>query len=366
MATAEVKNQCQHGHLNSEKESFKMKSEIYLKPVANLSKILAMALIAVPLFYSNAGAADKLRLTVPVKAVSFAPLYLAVDGGYFKKHGVDLEVIVVRGGPAAVASLLGGDVQFVSVADDEVLKVAKSNKVIRVYNYNNSFTQNLQVSNAFLKARKITLDMPWKERVKRMKGMIMGVIVPGGSSDLAGRWMFKQAGLHPTNDMKILRIGGLPSLLSAMRGGNIDGFVLSPPAGPIVEAGGFGKIAVPYSDIAEFHNEPFLGIDTLNTYMRDHRDIVARVVTAVAEAQAAIHKDPASAAKTLRTGSFASISQAILERSLSLMQDAFRPTKMSNDGWNFVKAMRIAVGRAEFADLNVTEGVHWTNEFSPK
>ena len=79
-----------------------------------------------------------------------------------------------------------------------------------------------------------------------------------------------------------------------------------------------------------------------------------------------IYKDPAAAAATLHGGSFSAIGQPILERSLRLMQSAYRPAKMSAKGWDFVKAMRIAVGRKEFANMTVKEGVHWTNDLYPK
>jgi len=315
---------------------------------------------------SPARAAEQLTLTLPVKTVSFSPIFLAIDGGHFAARDVSVKVVVVRGGTPAIASLLAGDAQFISVADDEVLKVANSGRLVRVYAFSNSFTQNLQVHSEVLKDRGITMDMPVYDRVRRLKGITFGVIIPGGSSDLAGRWLFQQAGLDPQNDMKILRIGGLPALVAAMKVRKIDAFVLSPPAGPIVEAQKIGAITVRYDEIPQFANEPFLGIDTTREYLKSHRDVVRRVVDAVAEAQSEIYADPKKAAAALKKGSFASIGLPVLERSLELMRHAYRPEKMTAEGWAFVKSMRVGLGRREFGEVEMKEGVNWTNEFYPK
>ena len=323
-----------------------------------VSVALAAAVWAMP-----AQAVEKLTIAVPVKTVSFAPLFLAIDGGHFKRRGIEMKVVVVRGGTPTLAALLAGDVQFISVADDELLKVAKSRRIIRVLAFTNSFTQNLQVRNGILAERKITMDLPVFERVRRLKGITIGVIIPGGSSDLTGRWLFQQAGLNPKTDMKVLRIGGLPALIAALKASKIDAFILSAPAGPIVEATKIGKITVRYDEIPQFVDEPFLGIDTLRVYLAANRGIVKRVVEAVAGAQKEIYKDTKAAAKILQKGSFGRMGLKIVERSLDIMRNAYRTEKMTEARWDFVKKMRVGLGRKEYADVEMKEGIHWTNEF---
>jgi ABC-type nitrate/sulfonate/bicarbonate transport system substrate-binding protein len=328
--------------------------------------LLAAAFSIIAAAATAAMAADRLTLTLPVKTVSFAPIFLAIDAGHFARRDIDMKVVVVRGGSPAIASLLAGDAQFISVADDELLKVAESDRIIRVHCFSNAFTQNLQVRGEILEARKITAELPVYERVRRLKGITFGVIAPGGSSDLAGRWLFRQAGLDPQADMKILRIGDMPALIAALKTGQIDAFVLSAPAGPIVEHQGIGKIAVRYDEIPQFADEPFLGIDTRRDYVAANRDLVRRVVEAVATAQSEIFHDPGAAAAKLKQDSFAQIDLPILEKSLVLMRSAYRAEKMTKERWDFVRAMRVALGNRDLADIEVKEGVHWTNDFFPR
>jgi len=42
-----------------------------------------------------------------------APVLAAVDGGYFRKHGVDVKPLIMAGSSTALAAMLSGEVNFV-------------------------------------------------------------------------------------------------------------------------------------------------------------------------------------------------------------------------------------------------------------
>src|SRR5665213_967634 len=147
---------------------------------------------------AGVSAQEKLVTATPTKAISFAPLYLAMDGGAFQKRGIEMSIVLLSGGTLPLTAMINGNAQFAALADDGLMDLASTGRVICVYSYVNSFTQNLQVRNAFLDSHKVTMDLTWQERVRRMKGITMGVLALGGSSDLAGRWLWKEAGLDYT------------------------------------------------------------------------------------------------------------------------------------------------------------------------
>lgn len=322
------------------------------------------AIVGLSHFTATSLAADKVTLSIPVKAVSFAPIFLALDSGGFRARNIDMNVVVLKGGTPVIASLLAGDAQFASLADDELLKVADAQKIIRVHAYSNSFTQNLQVRSAIVQQRHVTDSMSWKDRVKNLKGITVGVLQLGGASDIAGRWLWQQAGLDPKADMKIIRVGGLPALIAAMREENIDAFVLSPPAGQILEAQKTGKIVVKFNEVPEWADEPYLGIDSKRDFLANNKELVGRVVAAVAEAQAKIYADPESAAAVLAKGSFSSTKGGLLAQSLVMMRSAYRPEKMTQQRWKHISDMRVSLGIKDAAQIEMKEGIHWTNEFA--
>jgi len=59
------------------------------------------------------GALEKAKIKVGVlPVVDVAPFYRAVDNGYFKQEGLDVEVVLAASGPKAIESLIGGDLDI--------------------------------------------------------------------------------------------------------------------------------------------------------------------------------------------------------------------------------------------------------------
>ena len=46
--------------------------------------------------YAQSKSLEKVRLTVPAKALTFVPYYFGKSQGIFAKEGIDLEIIVMR------------------------------------------------------------------------------------------------------------------------------------------------------------------------------------------------------------------------------------------------------------------------------
>jgi NitT/TauT family transport system substrate-binding protein len=59
------------------------------------------------------GPVEKPKIKVGVlPVVDMAPFYRAVDSGYFKQEGLDVEVVTAASGPKATESLIGGDLDI--------------------------------------------------------------------------------------------------------------------------------------------------------------------------------------------------------------------------------------------------------------
>ena len=58
-------------------------------------------------------AAEVFRVGFPSLATGFAPSWVTADKGIWKKHGLDVELIYLRGGSRTVSALIGGSVDFI-------------------------------------------------------------------------------------------------------------------------------------------------------------------------------------------------------------------------------------------------------------
>lgn len=305
----------------------------------------------------------KVKMALPVKVLVAAPIFLAVDSGALKKQNIDMDIVIFRGGPPSITALLAGEVQFMSVAVDEFLKVAGKGKVIRVYDYAHSNTLNLQMGNDFLKAHKVNLKLPVKERIRQLKGATLGTVTVGGATDVYARWLFKYAGLDPQADVRIIRVGGVPAMLASVKAKQIDGFMLSPPAGQIMQARHLGKIVVPFTEVPPFANHEYFGVTVTPGYLAKNRSIIKKVVDAIQESQALAYRDPKKAAEILHKHSFKQVSEKLLEAALMQARVAFRPGPMTAADWaNTIGLMRDA-GFKEVENLKLVQGRDWTNEF---
>ena len=61
--------------------------------------------------------AETFRVGFPSLATGFAPSWVAADKGIWKKHGLDVELIFLRGGSRTVSALIGGSVDFIIGSD---------------------------------------------------------------------------------------------------------------------------------------------------------------------------------------------------------------------------------------------------------
>lgn len=176
--------------------------------------------------------AEPLRIAYTSIAMVFAPLWTTQEAGIFKKHGLDVELLYIAGGPPSTQALLAGDVKISFTAAGAVVAA------------------NLAGSDAVLLGTTIdTLPFevwsaPSIREPSQLKGTKMGVTRIGATSDFVARYILKKWGLKPGSDIVIFQTGAGPEVFAALKGGSIQSGVIS--AGPYTveaEKEGFVRLA---------------------------------------------------------------------------------------------------------------------------
>ena len=148
---------------------------------------------------------------------SQAPAWIAQDQGFFRKYGLDSQLLFVEGGSRTVQTLISGDVLAAQVAGSSVLQSnLQGSGVVMVAGFLNTMDYKLIVS------RDIT-------RPDQLKGKIMAVSRIGSSSDFATRYALEKYGLAPDKDVAIVQIGSQPARFSALETGKIHGVMIAIP-----------------------------------------------------------------------------------------------------------------------------------------
>ena len=146
-----------------------------------------------------------------------SPAWIAYEKGFFRKHGLDVQLIFIEGGTKTVQTLISGDVTAAQVAGSSVIQSnLKKSGVVMVGGFLNTLDYKLIVS------RDIT-------RPDQLRGKTLAVSRIGGSSDFATRYALEKYGLSPDKDVNIIQIGSQPARMAALEAGKIHGSMIAVP-----------------------------------------------------------------------------------------------------------------------------------------
>src|SRR6476646_5856433 len=143
-----------------------------------------------------------------------APVLAGVDGGYFKKYGLDVKPLVMSGSSTAIASMLSGEMSFITIAGSGIINAHLAGRdAVMIAGTVNYAPYELVVSKEI-------------KRIEDLKGKKLGIARFGGSADFLARWGLEKHGLKPGKDVIILQTGGNPERLAAVSQGAIQATLL--------------------------------------------------------------------------------------------------------------------------------------------
>ena len=178
-------------------------------------------------------ALQKLRMTIPVPALVFYPIYVAQDKGYFANEGIEMEVISTQGDGPDVDALIAGSVQFTASTPNRLLNAYEQGKPLKaVMSISNKMGIHCFMNKESAEKAGIKDGMALDEKFKRLKGMTIAGTRPGSFSYVIAIDYAKRGNLVPQKDMKIIGIGGGPQMLAAVENKQVDAGCF---ASPLVE-----------------------------------------------------------------------------------------------------------------------------------
>jgi NitT/TauT family transport system substrate-binding protein len=160
-----------------------------------------------------------------------APLWVTFERGFFRKYGLDVQVVLIESGTTAAQSLVSGDVSFAHMAGAAVMQGnLRGADTVMIAGVVNTLIFQLYTDKSI-------------SRPDQLKGKAVGVTRFGSSTDFAMRYALEKYGLEPNKDVTILQLGNVPALLSALEGGKLQAAMLSPPTTLRAKKAGFPVLA---------------------------------------------------------------------------------------------------------------------------
>ena len=122
-----------------------------------------------------------------------------------------------------------------------------------------------------------------------LRGKILGVTLPGSTTDLTARILLTQMGLTPGKDVQVTHLQGMPDIITALVQGRIDaGIVSAPTTVKLRQAGLKELIDVGARNLPMIH----AGLATTREFIKGNPDKVRRYVQAYIEGSKIARTDP--------------------------------------------------------------------------
>src|SRR5512135_2315563 len=139
------------------------------------------------------------------------PLMVAQDFGFFGAEGLDVKIVLIRGGPTAMAALVGGGVDYTLVAGVAAVRAIAQNAPMQIISGIQPYMDYTLIG-----AKGIA-------GVNDLKGKVVGVTGPGGIAEFAAVEGLAKKGLVRDRDYKILYgVGNSPARAQALESGRIQ------------------------------------------------------------------------------------------------------------------------------------------------
>jgi len=196
-------------------------------PVSLLAAFLIFA------FFTCSFAADT-KITVGYAAISprTLPLIIAQEQGLFAKHGIETRLVLIKGAPILVASLISGDIEIGYTGGTSVIGAAAQGTYLKILASVSSKLTHTIIANPSIKT------------AESLRGKRFGIQSIGGSTWMHTMLGLEYIGLDPKRDnVNLLVIGDSVLIGQSLEAGRIDAAVLDGALARRLRSKGFSVIA---------------------------------------------------------------------------------------------------------------------------
>jgi NitT/TauT family transport system substrate-binding protein len=195
-----------------------------------------------------------------------APILVALEKGFFRAQGVNVEYQPLRGGPDLVKAVVAGQFQIGTSGATDVPVFRATGVPIRFIASGvdgNHFTLNVA---------------PSIGKLADLKGKSIGVTRVGATTWVFAMMLAKQQGWAPEKELTVVGLGGLDAQLAALSRGEIAAFVWG-DGGAVTELQGKSKILLRLDTVTpKWLSQAYYATDE---YIKGNKDTIQRTLRAL-------------------------------------------------------------------------------------
>lgn len=216
-----------------------------------------------------------IRLNEVVRSVFYAPMYVAINEGFFEEEGLSIDLSTGQGADKTMQQLLSGNVDIGFSGPEQVVYIYNQGRE----DYPVVFGQLTQRDGSFLVGREEEENFDWSS----LKGKEIIGGRPGGIPEMALEYVLKQNGLNPENDVKMVTNVDFTATAGAFKSGIGDYVALFEPTATMLEKDGAGNIVSSIGN--EAGNISYTCFYTTKSYMDENPEIIQKFTNAIYKGQ---------------------------------------------------------------------------------
>lgn len=226
--------------------------------------------------------AEPVRGAYPSANVRFLPAFVALEKGFYKREGLDAELISVRNAVTAVQALIGNQIHFIFSVGPQMPSIWEGADIILLAQMIGRPTFSMVV----------TQDI---QKVTDLKGKKIGVSF-GGSTFAGTKALLELYKMNPEKDVQYVSIPGSQPKIAAMQQGILQAALLAPPSDYVALKAGFKRL-VNLADL--FKDTSFSGLAATGKTIRENPQFVKRMVRAIVRGVIHSREYPEDAVQTM-------------------------------------------------------------------
>ncbi|MCI8483452.1 MAG: ABC transporter substrate-binding protein [Lachnospiraceae bacterium] len=204
-------------------------------------------------------------------SIFYAPMYVAIENGYFEEEGIDLTLVTGFGADKTMTALLSGEADIGFMGPETTIYTYNEGSEDYVVN----FAQLTQRAGNFLVAREKMPDFTWSD----LKGKNILGGRKGGMPEMVFEYILKQNSIDPAKDLSIDQSIDFGSTAAAFSGGKGDFSVEFEPGATALETEGAGYVVASLGIDSGY--VPYTAFSAKSSYMEKNPDIIQKFTNAL-------------------------------------------------------------------------------------
>ncbi|MBU3102657.1 ABC transporter substrate-binding protein [Clostridium gasigenes] len=223
----------------------------------------------------KSGELTKVKLNEVVRSVFYAPMYAAINKGFFEEEGLEIYLSTGQGADKTMQQVLSKNADIGFCGPEQVIYINNQGRE----DYPVLFAKLTQRDGAFLVGR--TEESDFKFESLKGKELIGGR--PGGMPQMSFEYVLKQHGLNPKTDVNLVTNLDFTATAGAFKAGTGEYVTLFEPTASMLEKEGTGKIVASIGD--EVGDLPYTCFFSSKSYMDENPQIIEKFTKAIYKGQ---------------------------------------------------------------------------------